>query len=42
MSQPIVVPVALGARSYEIAIGPGLLAEAGQRISALAPKARLA
>ncbi|MGO4335184.1 3-dehydroquinate synthase [Labrys sp. KB_33_2] len=42
MSQPIVVPVALGARSYEIAIGPGLLAEAGQRIAALAPKARLA
>ncbi|MFT4133990.1 3-dehydroquinate synthase [Labrys sp. (in: a-proteobacteria)] len=42
MSQPIVVPVALGARSYEIAIGPGLLAEAGQRISALVPKARLA
>ncbi|WP_454812599.1 3-dehydroquinate synthase [Labrys neptuniae] len=42
MSQPIVVPVALGARSYEIAIGPGLLAEAGRRIAALAPKARLA
>ena len=42
MSQPIVVPVALGARSYEIAIGSGLLGEAGQRIAALAPKARLA
>ena len=36
------VPVALGERSYKIAIGPGLLSEAGSRIAALKPKARLA
>jgi len=42
MSTPIIVPVVLGARSYEIAIGPGLLAEAGPRIAAIAPQARLA
>lgn len=42
MSTPVIVPVVLGARSYEIAIGPGLLAAAGARIVALAPQARLA
>jgi 3-dehydroquinate synthase len=34
-------PVNLGARSYEVAIGPGLLARAGSEIAALKPKARL-
>ncbi|MDQ0390739.1 3-dehydroquinate synthase [Labrys monachus] len=42
MTSPITVPVVLGERSYEISIGPGLLAEAGTRIAALAPQARLA
>jgi 3-dehydroquinate synthase len=42
MSTPITVPVSLGARSYEILIGPGLLAQAGARIAAMAPQARLA
>lgn len=32
------VPVALGARSYEILIGPGLLAEAGALIGPLLPR----
>ena len=31
------VPVALGARSYDILIGPGLLAQAGARIAHVAP-----
>ena len=31
------VPVGLGDRSYDILIGPGLLAQAGARIAALAP-----
>ncbi|MEW5423358.1 3-dehydroquinate synthase [Amorphus sp. 3PC139-8] len=34
------VPVALGERSYDILIGPGLLAEAGAHLAALAPGAR--
>jgi 3-dehydroquinate synthase len=36
---PEVVPVALGARSYEILIGPRLIEEAGSRIAALRPGA---
>ena len=36
------VPVALGARSYDILIGPGLLAEAGARIALIAPGAACA
>ena len=31
-SEPIVVPVALGARAYDIVIGRGLLASLGERI----------
>jgi 3-dehydroquinate synthase len=42
VSEATVVEVALGERSYEIAIGPGLLAEAGERIAALSPGARVA
>ncbi len=34
------VPVALGSRTYEIAIGRGLVSELGQRIAALRPGAR--
>lgn len=37
-----VVPVSLGARAYDIVIGPGVLREAGQRIAAIAPRARVA
>ena len=36
---PATVPVELGARRYNILIGPGLLEEAGERIAALAPGA---
>ena len=36
------VSVGLGARAYEVAIGPGLLAEAGARIAPLAGRGRLA
>jgi 3-dehydroquinate synthase len=39
---PIIVPVALGARSYDIVIGDGLLDEAGQRITGLRPGAAAA
>jgi len=35
------VPVALGARSYEVVVGPGLLAEAGNRARALTGATRL-
>ncbi|MDQ0474163.1 3-dehydroquinate synthase [Labrys wisconsinensis] len=42
MTEPTIVPVALGERSYDIAIGPGLLAGAGARVAALAPGARVA
>ena len=42
MSEPTLVEVALGERSYDIVIGPGLLAESGGRIAALAPGARVA
>ena len=41
-ADPITVNVALGARSYEIVIGRGLLASLGQRIAALRPGARVA
>jgi 3-dehydroquinate synthase len=36
-----IVPVALAGRSYEIIIGRGLLQEAGQRLKALCPGARV-
>jgi 3-dehydroquinate synthase len=36
------VPVGLGARAYDVVIGPGLLAEAGRRIAPLARRKRLA
>ncbi len=42
MSDPIVVPVALGARSYEIIIGRGLTATLGARVAVLRPGARAA
>lgn len=40
--EPIVIPVALGARSYDIVIGRGVLASLGQRIKAMRPGARAA
>jgi len=36
------VPVELGARSYEVRIGPGLLARAGAEIAPLLPRPRIA
>ena len=36
------VPVSLGARSYDILIGPGLMAQAGARIAKIAPGAACA
>ncbi|HEY6022958.1 MAG TPA: 3-dehydroquinate synthase [Pseudolabrys sp.] len=41
-SEPILVPVALGARAYDIVIGRGLIASLGERIKALRPGARVA
>ena len=41
-SKPIVVPVALGARAYDIVIGRSLLASLGERIKTLRPGARVA
>src|SRR6267378_1445043 len=41
-ADPITVNVALGARSYEIVIGRGLISSLGQRIAALRPGARAA
>jgi 3-dehydroquinate synthase len=41
-AEPILVPVALGARAYDIVIGCGLVASLGQRINALRPGARVA
>jgi 3-dehydroquinate synthase len=41
-SEPTVVRVALGARSYDIVIGRGLLASLGSRVAALKPGARAA
>jgi 3-dehydroquinate synthase len=40
--EPIKVPVALGARAYEIVIGRGLVASLGERIKALRAGARVA
>ncbi len=40
--EPIVVNVALGARSYDIVIGRGVLNSLGERIKALRPGARVA
>ena len=37
-----IVPVALGSRSYEIVIGPGMIAAAGDAVKQLAPAARCA
>src|SRR5713101_2556382 len=42
VSDPIVVDVALGARSYSIVIGRGQLITLGQRIAALRPRAKAA
>ncbi len=42
MSTPRTVRVDLGARSYNVAIGPGLLAQAGARIAPFAPGKRVA
>ena len=41
-NKPIVVPVALGTRTYDIVIGRGLLASLGERIKNLRPDARVA
>ena len=41
-SEPIIVNVALGARSYDIVIGRGVLASLGRRIAALRPSAKVA
>jgi len=41
-SEPIVVPVALGERAYEIVIGRGLLSSLGERIKTLRSGARVA
>ncbi len=37
-----IVPVALGSRSYDIAIGPGLIGTTGEAVKRLAPSARCA
>ncbi|MGB8819129.1 MAG: 3-dehydroquinate synthase [Rhizobiaceae bacterium] len=42
MSGTVTVPVALGARSYDILIGPGLIARAGAEIARVLPGARAA
>jgi 3-dehydroquinate synthase len=42
VSAPTLVPVALGDRSYDIVIGRGMIAGAGDRIKAIAPGARAA
>jgi 3-dehydroquinate synthase len=42
VGEPIVVNVALGARSYDIVIGRGVMASLGQRIAALRPGAKVA
>ena len=41
-NKPIVVPVALGTRTYDIVIGRGLLASLGERIKNLRPDTRVA
>jgi len=40
--EPIVVPVALGTRGYDIVIGRGLMASLGERVKALRPGAKTA
>ena len=40
--EPIVVPVALGARAYDLVIGRGLIASLGERVAALRPDAKVA
>jgi 3-dehydroquinate synthase len=40
--QPIIVPVALGRRAYDIVIGRGLIASLGRRVAAVRPGARAA
>ncbi len=40
--EPIIVPVALGARAYDIVIGRGVLSSLGARIKALRPSAKVA
>ncbi|HEX5507506.1 MAG TPA: 3-dehydroquinate synthase [Pseudolabrys sp.] len=40
--EPIIVPVALGARAYDIVIGRGLLSSLGERIKNLRPAAKAA
>jgi len=42
VGEPTVVPVALGARTYDIVIGRGVLADLGKRIAALKPGAAAA
>jgi 3-dehydroquinate synthase len=42
MAEPIVVPVALGERSYDIVIGRGLLGSLGARIATLRPSVKVA
>lgn len=42
MSEPVRVEVGLGARAYDILIGPGLLERAGEAIAARLPGARVA
>ena len=41
-AEPIVVPVALGARAYDIVIGRGLSPRSAKRVKALRPGARTA
>ena len=41
-SEPVTVRVALGARSYDIVIGRGLLASLGSRVAAVKPGAKAA
>ena len=36
------VPVSLGERSYDVRIGPGLIARAGEEIAPLLPRPRVA
>ena len=42
MSEPVRIEVGLGARAYDILIGPGLLERAGEEIAARLPGARVA
>ncbi|MBL8582810.1 MAG: 3-dehydroquinate synthase, partial [Rhizobiaceae bacterium] len=42
MSEPVVIPVGLGERAYDILIGTGLVARAGEEIARRMPGARAA